>query len=687
VSVPKSEPSADSVAGRASGPGAGERLQGTAAERLERLAVRLYRFRDTCWVYMLRDGDSAVLVDFGNGDVMDALPHLGIVRVSDVLMTHHHRDQGQGLARAVAAGARVWVPATEQELFRGVDSHWQARELDNSYNNRQDRFSLLEPVPISGTLDDYREYRFGGFDLTVIPTPGHTTGSVTLLAQLDGRRVAFTGDLIAGPGKLWSLAATQWSYNGAEGVAATLASLLDLKERAIDLLLPSHGEPMAEPAPAIDLLCERLWQLLRQRKQNPRLLELRERPFEVLSPHLLCNRTALAYHYVLLSESGEALFIDFGYDFMVGTAAGSDRASRRPWLYTLAQLRRQFGVKRVEVVVPTHFHDDHVAGINLLRQAEGSEVWAAESFADVLSDPWRFDLPCLWYDPVPVDRRLPLEVPIRWREFELTLHHQAGHTRYAVAISFQVDGRKVLAVGDQYEGGPEGRWNYVYNNGFHRDDYRGGAALLERLRPDLLLAGHYLPHEVDDEFIAGVSSRAELLAAIHEELLPVEQLDFGGGDRAVTLRPYRAAVPPGRRLLLTAEVANPFERSETAEVALVAPPGWRVEPERRRLTLEPKGRGAAEFTVIASGPGVRRARVAADLTIGQLRLGQQAEALVTVERSVEQTVARPEERSAGGPARAAEEARAAIGDGERPDAGPEEATSARPGEHAVERGE
>lgn len=614
--------------------------------RLEQLSPNLFRFRDTCCVYVLKDGDSAVLVDFGNGDVLEALPLIGVESVSDVLMTHHHRDQCQGLWRAVAAGVNIWVPAAEQELFGGIDSHWQARELDNSYNNRQDRFSLLEPVAVAGTLDDYRCYRFGGLDLTVVPTPGHTTGSLTLMAELDGRRVAFTGDLIAGPGKLWSLAATQWSYNGAEGVAATLASLLDLRERDPDELLPSHGERMQQPAVAIDLLGERLGHLLRQRKQNPRLLELRERPFDVLSPHLLCNRTAMAFHYVLLSDSGEALFIDFGYDFMVGTAAGSDRASRRPWLYTMQQLKRQFGVKRVEVVLPTHFHDDHVAGINLLRRVEGAEVWAASTFADVLAKPWRFDLPCLWYDPVPVDRTLPLEVPIRWREYELTLHHQPGHTSYAVAISFEVDGHKVLAVGDQYEGGPEARWNYVYNNGFHPDDYRGGADLLERVRPDLLLAGHYLPHPVDAEFLAAVRSRADLLSTIHRDLLPVEELDFGGGDRAVNLRPYRTAVAAGSRLALTAEVTNPFDRRETATVTLAVPAGWRVEPERQELTLEAKASASANFTVIPAGRSVRRARIAADLTVGRTRLGQQAEALVTVERSAEQTVSRPDKRQA-----------------------------------------
>ncbi|MEX2540985.1 MAG: MBL fold metallo-hydrolase [Trueperaceae bacterium] len=623
----------------------GESVPAQAAEqRLERLSSNLFRFRDTCWVYLLKDGDSAVLVDFGNGDVLAALPSVGVERVSDVLMTHHHRDQGQGLWRAAAAGINIWVPAAEQELFGGVDAHWQARELDNSYNNRQDRFSLLEPVTVAGTLDDYRSYRFGGLELTVIPTPGHTTGSLTLLSELDDRRVAFTGDLIAGPGKLWSLAATQWSYNGAEGVAATLASLLDLEERAPDELLPSHGEAIREPAAAIDLLGERLGRLLRQRKQNPRLLELRERPFDVLSPHLLCNRTALAFHYVLLSESGAALFIDFGYDFMVGTAAGSDRASRRPWLYTLRQLKRQFGVERVEVVMPTHYHDDHVAGINLLRRVEGSEVWAASTFADVLVNPQRYDLPCLWYDPVPVDRTLPLEEPIRWREYELTLHHQPGHTSYAVAISFEVDGRKVLAVGDQYEGGPEARWNYVYNNGFHPDDYRGGADLLERVRPDLLLAGHYQPHPVDTEFLAAVRSRADLLSTIHRELLPVEEVDFGGGDRAVSLRPYRTSVAAGSRLAMTAEVTNPFDRRETATVSLAVPAGWRAEPERQVLTLEAKARGSANFTVIPASRSVRRARIAADLTVGRTRLGQQAEALVTVERSAEQTEARPDKR-------------------------------------------
>src|SRR5688572_22708387 len=269
-----------------------------------RIADSLYLFRDTCNVYVLCSGREAVLVDFGSGDVLGHLAEIGMERVTDVLMTHHHRDQGQGLARAVQAGIRIWVPHTEQDLFHSVDAHWQARQIYNNYNVRQDRFSLLESVPVAGTLQDYETRQFGAYAVKVLPTPGHTTGSISLLVELNGKQMLFSGDLIYGLGRVVSLSATQWTYNGAEGVAAGLASLLDLQNRQIDLLLPSHGDPIDDPKSAIALLIERSWELLQRRKQNPRLFELREKPYQpVLSigeglhkrgtPHLLMHRVSM----------------------------------------------------------------------------------------------------------------------------------------------------------------------------------------------------------------------------------------------------------------------------------------------------------------------------------------------------------------------------------------------------------
>ena len=602
---------------------------------MQQLSANLYRHEDTCAVYLLMQGSSAILIDFGVGSILDHLAEAGVERVTDVLMTHHHIDQGQGLDRAVAEGIRVWVPHAEQDLFHSVQDHWQARELDNSYNTREDRFSLLSNVPVHATLRDYATLCFAGQELTVLPTPGHTTGSVSLLATVDGQALAFTGDLIYAPGKVWSLASTQWSYNGAEGVAASVASLLDLRDRAPQALLPSHGTPMLKPARAIDLLVSRLRRLLRERGQNPRLLELRAAPYEALTPHLLRNRTAMAYHYVLLSHSGKALFIDFGYDFVTGLAAGYDRASRRPWLYTLPVLKRDFGVSQVDVVVPTHYHDDHVAGLNLLRRVEGTRVWAADLFADVLERPTDHDLPCLWYDGVKVDRRLQLETPIAWEEYHLTLYHLPGHTHFAVAIAFEVDGKRVVATGDQYQGGALPQWNYVYQNGFGVDDYVKSAALLRRLRPDLILTGHWDPLWPDEAYFDALRRGGRMLDRLHRRMLPVQrQADgpFGASGPEAIIMPYRSGVARGGEQTLEVRVRNSEESAQQVFVALKAPSGFTVEPANVTCTAQPHSSLALVFKVKAVDAVVgRRYRFAADVTVGERHHGQVAEALVSVE--------------------------------------------------------
>jgi glyoxylase-like metal-dependent hydrolase (beta-lactamase superfamily II) len=513
-----------------------------------------------------------------------------------------------------------------------VDRLWQERDVIYSYNPRQDRFSLLYSVPITGIVDDYAAYNLAGHTFTAVPAPGHTPGSVAYLARIDGRTVAFTGDLIAAPGKLWSLAATQWTYNGAEGIAATILSTLDLKERGVDLLLPSHGAPMDDPPAAIDLLVERLWELLQHRQDNRRLFQWRENPFVEVTPHLLFNQTSVANSYVLLSESGKALFLDFGFDFFVGYVAGTDRAGRRPWLYNLPLLKERFGVQSIDVAIPTHFHDDHVAGFNLLRDVEGAQIWAAETFADVLEQPTSYDLTCLWYDPIPVDRRLPLEQPICWEEYELTLYHLPGHTYYAVAVSFEVDGKRVLAAGDQYQGADGLKWNYVYHNRFSVDDYRRSAELYARLNPDVILTGHWGPLRMPPGYYRQLEAGGEILERLHRELLPEEVINVGVEEFAARIRPYQLSLRGGETGRLAIEIRNPADHVTDAEVRLVGPERWEIVPALARVPLPALGSQEVHFQVTPPEDArLRRVRLAADISLDGRRLGQQAEALVHVE--------------------------------------------------------
>ncbi|HEX4811408.1 MAG TPA: MBL fold metallo-hydrolase [Nonomuraea sp.] len=609
----------------------------------------VFRVADTSHVYVVAAPDqegeerTGIAIDFGSGRVLDLLGEMGIDRITHVLMTHHHRDQAQGLARAVAAGIPVHVPPVERDLFEKVDEMWAGRQISNDYDLRDDRFSLLEPVPVADVVPEYRTATYGGVDVRVLPTPGHTPGSVSYVVTMPpddggavGSRVAFTGDLIYAPGKVWSLAATQWSYTENEGPAMVVLSCELLQREELETLLPSHGEPMSDPAGALSRLSAAMQRYVNFRRPHPWDVKgLLANPFIEVTSHLLMNRSANSHSYVLLSESGAAMVFDFGYDMSTGLVHNTSRAARRPWLASLPALREHYGVTRVEVALPTHYHDDHVAGMPLLRDVEGTAIWAPSHIAPVLAAPLHHDLPCQWFDPIPADRVLELGETVRWREYDITVHDLPGHTLFAAAYEVEVDGYRVLVTGDQQDGMgiPNERQeilNFQYKNRFQVEDYRKSAALYRRLRPDLMVSGHWRPRWVDDDHLRMLTERGEELVALHHDLLPLDRLDLGADGVLCRLTPYCSSVPAGGEFVLTATVRNPFPEKVVATVEPVVPPGWEREPGALTLRLPAGGMEQVRLRLGAGAVPRRRVRLAVDLTIGELRLGQHAEALVDV---------------------------------------------------------
>lgn len=617
----------------------------TRADAVQQVGPGIYLIRDTCNVYLIlsdwvsdRVSDTqrtAITIDFGSGLVLEHLAELGVSRITDVLMTHHHRDQGQGLPLAIEHGALVHVPPVEVDLFANVDEMWRGRQLDNDYNVRQDRFSILEQIPVASTVPEYRQVSYGGVTVRPIPTPGHTIGSVSYILERDGGRIGFTGDLIYAPGKVWSLASSQWSYTAHEGPAMTVLTCYLLQDEQLDLMLPSHGHPMDAPFDALELLVSRMQYHVNSRRWHPWDLGDRLRnPYVQLTDHLLLNRSSLSCCYILLSDTGEALLVDYGYDLTTGLPTGSDRAARRPWLASLPALKRDFGVSRISVALPTHYHDDHVAGLPLLRDVEGTEIWTPSNVAPILDDPWMNDLPCQWFEPIHSDRVLPVGESFTWNEYTITVHEQPGHTLFAAAYEVEVDGVTVLFTGDQQEnlGIPGERHeilNYQYKNRFRIGDYEASGQLYRRVAPGLMLSGHWEPRWVEDGYLDYLLDAGRDLIEMHEDLLPLEELDLGADGVFLRLTPYRSKVLPDSQLTLTATVRNPHRVPATAVLRPVIPAGWTVEHEAR-IELAGEEEAAVKLRLQVGPQPQRRARVAVDLTIGDLMLGQHAEALVDV---------------------------------------------------------
>src|SRR5262249_6901930 len=154
--------------------------------RLRQLLPNLYWFGDTWNVYILKDGERGLLFDFGSGQILDHLHEAGVKEIEWVLHTHHHRDQAQGDYLLVERGIPIAVPEREAALFAETDAFWRLKRVYDNYDVSSIGNTLARPVPIARALRDYETFAWRGHDLRVLPTPGHTKGSVTFLVELHG---------------------------------------------------------------------------------------------------------------------------------------------------------------------------------------------------------------------------------------------------------------------------------------------------------------------------------------------------------------------------------------------------------------------------------------------------------------------------------------------------------------------
>ncbi len=280
------------------------------SEGLTQISPNLYLLRDTSNVYVLKDGNRALLIDFGSGYVLKLLGQIGVTKVDAILHTHHHRDQCQGDARAVAERIPIKVPEHERHLFEDAENFWRNRRVFHLYYVRNDFFTITHNIPVAEVLRDYETCRWEPYEFLIYPTPGHTLGSISLVGVIDGKKTAFTGDLIHSPGKVINLYDLQYQYMSTDGVDLAIFSLARLRELGPELVCPSHGEPFTNPEAGMADLISKMQGWVESYAPGT-TLTVENKPFAV-TPHLIASHQTTSSFYALISDSGKALFVDYG---------------------------------------------------------------------------------------------------------------------------------------------------------------------------------------------------------------------------------------------------------------------------------------------------------------------------------------------------------------------------------------
>jgi metallo-beta-lactamase class B len=165
-----------------------------------------------------------------------------------------------------------------------------------------------------------------------------------------------------------------------------------------------------------------------------------------------------------------------------------------------------FKFSDIKLLLATHGHWDHVAGMAEIKRATGARMLMHEDDADLLETGGGFDFRFpqgrgAIYEPIKVDQRLKDGDTVRLGEVELTVHHHPGHTKGATSFTYtaQEAGRKynvlIVNMGTINPG-----VNVSFMPAFPQitQAYATTLAKQKKLKPDVWVsshAGHFNMHE------------------------------------------------------------------------------------------------------------------------------------------------------------------------------------------------
>jgi glyoxylase-like metal-dependent hydrolase (beta-lactamase superfamily II) len=358
-------------------PGSAQRLQPVVRQ----VDPNVFVWSDTCNVYVIRDQDAALLIDLGDGSVLDHLSEIGVRRIEWVLFTHHHREQCQGAPRLQGIGAKVAGPEVERALF---ESPTEYRKMEVSLG---DAFTIhgasyvrppIQPIRLDRGFKTNDTFTWHGRELVCLDTRGNSPGGMSYLLKGDNSRLACSGDVIFDGAKMHTWFDTEWDYGFAAGIHALRHSVTNLAVLDLSALLPAHGPVVLQPNQ----------QLEAYQKKLERLERLYLRGYDVESgsvayqdkvsvPTILSNVVQITPHLfkfkrpnfwpnfgLILADSGRALAVDCGLldETFLDTA--------------LQGMREHFGLKAIDAVIITHMHGDHFLEAPHLREKWGTKIWA-----------------------------------------------------------------------------------------------------------------------------------------------------------------------------------------------------------------------------------------------------------------------------------------------------------------------
>jgi glyoxylase-like metal-dependent hydrolase (beta-lactamase superfamily II) len=606
------------------------------------VSPNIFQWTDTCNVYVLRDGDAALLVDLGDGSVLDHLAEIGVRTVEWVLFTHHHREQCQGGASLKGTGAKVAASAVEKPLFENPASFRKMRPtLTDAFTVYGASYvrPQVEPIAVDHGFEKMDDFAWRGREFWVVETQGNSPGHTAYLLRVGQRWLAFGGDLMVAGAKMHTWFDTEWDYGFAKGLFEIGKSAAQIAGYD-PILLPSHGPVVRDGKTQLTEYVTKLRHLADlyvrgydiQRFDNcdqdnvskptavPHVWQVTPHLFKFRGPNYWVNFA------MLLADNGHALLVDCGlfHPEFLDTA--------------IARMKDRLGLKQIDAIFVTHMHGDHPLDAGYVRKKYGAKIWGMEGVVDKFERPWDNDLcaalpfythPGLEPGPLKFDRTLRDGETIIWENYSLTCDWMPGQTKYHSCLHGEIDGRRVAFTGDNIfasttdskQGGNEAV--VARNGGALEEGYLYAAGYLHAIAPDLIMGGHCWVLDQPRELIERYRARMIALREAFQALSVEDDYRYMFDPYWVRAAPYRVVVKPGGSTKFNVAVRNIRPREQKHRIVLHAPAGLSVEPKVLEGTVGPEATAIFPITLHAAADAADGTRlVAFDITRDGVRFGE-----------------------------------------------------------------
>lgn len=564
----------------------------------------------------------------GTGDIRAAIystPASSSFRPQQIFITHHRRDVVTAAFDGVRDRdrVRIYAPKAERELFEQPHEFWESFWTKRFHDYAQQTTKILTaPQKIdrylsSNSMFVSTETYPSGVKIRrirTLETPGFTRGALSYIVEIDGKRVAFTGDLIYGDGQLFDLYSFQdvipeAKIGGYHGHASRLAMLIpSLKKVAAekpDLIIPARGPVIRNPQEAIAKLIGRVeayyrnylstnalnWYFKEERmtiKGRRVLGEAAEVKLMPLSVHektpdwIWENSTSR----MLISDDGHGFLLDCGYQRVIDG---------------VNQLMKDGLVKKVDGIFVTHYHDDHTNMVQAAAEEFGCPIYSTLEYEDILENPGAYHMPATTDKAMKDVTGLKNGHKMKWKEFDLEFQFYPGQTLYHGAVLVRRNGgTPYYFVGDAFS--PSGMDDYCLLNRNLLHDDAGYPFCLKKVRElgsDYWLINEHIPYvfrfsEKELDYLeTNLQKRKEILA----ELLPWDDINYGIDEQWATFYPRGVLAKPDKPIELQVRILNHSPIARTFKVTPRKSPSLKILSEPAQITLLPRQSGSIPVTV------------------------------------------------------------------------------------------